>query len=87
MTVGPTLRYRLFALPAIARALCLYVAERVSSREVRPQISPWRKIGAAAHRSWQTTLRQWLRAAASGRLFPFTLAERCQSWQSGPAAR
>lgn len=77
MTVGPTetLRYRLFSLPAIAWALCLYGAERVSGREVRRQISPWRKIGAAADRSWQT-LRRWLRAAAAGRLFPFPLAVR-----------
>ena len=77
MTVGPTetLRYRLFSLPAIAWALCMYGPERVSSREVRRQISPWRKIGAAADRSWQT-LRRWLRAAAAGRLFPFPLAAR-----------
>jgi transposase-like protein len=77
MTVAPTetLRYRLFSLPAIACALCLYGTERVSSREVRRRISPWRKIGAAADRSWQT-LRRWLRAAAAGLLFPFPLAAR-----------
>ena len=75
MAVGPTetLRYRLFSLPAIAWALCLYGTERVSSREVRRQISPWRKIGAAADRSWQT-LRRWLRAAAAGHRFPFPVA-------------
>ncbi len=77
MTVGPTetLRYRLYSLPAIAWALCLYGAERVSSREVRRQISPWGKIGAAADRCWQT-LRRWIRAAAAGRLFPFPLVAR-----------
>jgi hypothetical protein len=77
MTVGPTemLRHRLFSLPAIAWALCLYGPQCVSSREVRRQISPWQKIGAAAERSWQT-LRRWLRAAAAGRLFPFPLTVR-----------
>lgn len=74
MTAGPRerLRSRLFSLPAIVWALSLYGVERVSSRDVRCQISPWRKVGAAADRTWQT-LRRWLGAARCGRLFPFPI--------------
>jgi hypothetical protein len=74
MTAGPRerLRYRLFSLPAITWALSLYGVERISSREVRHRISPWRKVGAAADRTWQT-LRRWLGAASDGQLFPFPI--------------
>lgn len=74
MTAGPreSLRCRLFSLPAITWALWLYGVERVSSREVRHRLSPWRKVGASADRTWQT-LRRWLAAARDGRLFPFAI--------------
>jgi len=74
MTAGPKerLRCRLFSLPAITWALWLYGVECISSRAVRHRISPWRKVGAAADRTWQT-LRRWLGAARDGRLFPFPI--------------
>ena len=74
MTAGPRerLRCRLFSLPAITWALSLYGVEGVSSRAVRQRVSPWRRVGAAADRTWQT-LRRWLGAARDGRLFPFAM--------------
>lgn len=72
MVAGPpeALRYRLFSLVAIVWALAMYGTEGVPSREVRRRISPWRVVGAAADRTWQT-LRRWTQAARSQRLFPF----------------
>lgn len=77
LTAGPpeALRYRLFSLVAIVAALSMYGAERVSSREVRRRVSPWRVVGAAAERTWQT-LQRWIRAARAGHLFPFAMTAR-----------
>ena len=57
---------RLYSLQAIALALALFGAS-MPVAEIRQHVSPWRSPADVASR-W-TTLRRWLDAASSGRLF------------------
>lgn len=70
MTVAPreTATGRLYTLPAVAWALALFGVARLPEADVRGSTSPWRVIGAAAARRWQS-LRRWVAAASERRLF------------------
>lgn len=59
---------RLFAAAAIGLALALFGVDGLPLREVRRRVSPWQRVGAAAHGSW-LALRRWVRAIRAGRLF------------------
>jgi hypothetical protein len=72
MTVVPSAvaRCRLYSVLAIGWALGLFGVDRLSSRRVREQVSPWPVVGAAsAGRQW-ITLSRWVRAVAQRKLLP-----------------
>jgi hypothetical protein len=76
---------RHFSSAAIGQALLRYGQMQQSQREVRQHTSPWRVVGEAAVTGW-VTLRRWLEALQSGRLFAqvraspatFTARERAE---------
>jgi hypothetical protein len=57
-----------FSAPAIAWALALYGLARVAAAEVRRRVSPWSIVGATSAATWPS-LRRWVRAVRSGRIF------------------
>ncbi len=59
---------RLYTLSAVAWALALFGAARLPEADVRRSTSPWRVVGAAAARRWQS-LRRWVAAVSEQRLF------------------
>lgn len=59
---------RHFSSAAIGQALLRYGQMQQSQREVRQHTSPWRVVGDAAVTGW-ITLRRWIAALASGKLF------------------
>lgn len=76
VTVGPlgVMRGWLFSAPAIAWALALYGLASVTAAEVRRRVSPWSIVGATSAATW-ASLKRWIRAVRSGRLFTFV--RRC----------
>jgi len=58
----------LYSAQAIGWALALYGLAKRSAAEVRRRVSPWPKVGNTAFGSW-ATLRRWIKAVRSGRLF------------------
>jgi hypothetical protein len=58
------LRRRLYSAAAVA----LWGVEGLAPAEVRRQVSPWRRVGAAAAGSW-VSLRRWARAVRAAALF------------------
>jgi len=70
MTVAPreTATGRLYTLNAVAWALALFGVARLPEADVRRSTSPWRVVGAAAARRWQS-LRRWIAAVGKRRLF------------------
>ncbi|MBN4050453.1 hypothetical protein JYT28_01760 [Desulfobulbus sp. AH-315-M07] len=60
-------RRRLFSSAAIAWALWLFGAQRLSPARVREAVSPW-SAGATAVAGW-AQLRRWVRDVTQGRLF------------------
>lgn len=60
---------RLYSRPAIAWAMALFGIDRHSAAEVAVRLQPWRRIGAAARRTW-AQLRRWVRAIRGKALFP-----------------
>jgi hypothetical protein len=77
VTVVPrgVLRGRLYSAGAIAVALALFGLEELSEAAVRRRSTPWRIVGASAAKGW-CTLRRWVRAIRSGRLWPSLAALR-----------
>jgi len=70
ITVGPPglMPGWLYSAQAIGWALALYGLAKRSAADVRRRVSPWPKVGNAAFGSW-ATLRRWIKAVRSGRLF------------------
>ena len=62
------LPWRLYSASAIAWALALFGALRLSPAAIRERVSPWRIVGVSAARRWVTLLR-WTDAVAERRLF------------------
>jgi hypothetical protein len=87
VTVVPrgVLRRRLYSAGAIALALALFGLDELSEAAVRERSSPWRIVGATAAKGW-CTLRRWVRAIRSGRLWP-TLASLRADWSDRDVAR
>ena len=59
---------RHYSAPAIAWALALFGLMGLPLAEVRARTSPWSVVGAAAAGAW-ASLRRWIEATASRRLF------------------
>jgi hypothetical protein len=59
---------RWYSASAIALTLALYGLERQPPAAVRRQTSPFKMVGAAAAGGW-VTIRRWVDAVRSGRLF------------------
>ena len=62
------LPWRLYSASAIALALALFGALRLSPATIRARVSPWKIVGTSAARRWVTLLR-WTDAVAERRLF------------------
>ena len=62
------LPWRLYSASAIALALSLFGALRLSPATIRERVSPWKIVGASAGRRWVTLLR-WTDAVVAQRLF------------------
>lgn len=71
MTVVPqeTRSHRLYTASAMGLALALFGVARLSACAVRVRISPWKIMGKRADEGW-ATLRRWVTAVRTGRLFP-----------------
>ena len=71
MTVAPqeTRSHRLYTASAIGWALALFGVARLSACAVRARTSPWKIMGKRADEGW-ATLRRWVTAVRTGRLFP-----------------
>jgi len=72
LIVGPRglVARRLYGAGAISLAFAAY-GHGATGREVREQMSPWRRVGGSAVERWLTLVR-WLDAARRGELFAVT---------------
>jgi len=86
-TVVPrgVVRGRLYSAGAIALALALFGIGELSEAAVRERSSPWKIVGPTAAKGW-CTLRRWVRAIRSGRLWPGVAALR-EGWTVRAVAR